>query len=401
LLPQQFYSPLLILALCEDSIACQSLSLMSVSKIRECENKLAEFFGRKYCVLTGNGTTALMAAYQLSPVTRPNVLMPAIACYNTLMAVHFAGKLPVLADVTEHNATIDPAAVESALERDRSIGAILAVHLYGQPANMHALKKIANRHDVLLVEDQAQAMGGRFEDGSLLGAIGDVSVISFGHTKIIDLEGGGAFLTDDPGYYENARKIVEGLPEPSLDKTVLELAYSRLYYAIWESGQSDRRFYRLFDEFPLLFRDLFVFKPAKDIAGKIVRGMETLDSEIEHRVRISTLYSDELCHVRGIRFFQHCKSAVPWRFSFCVDKNLRQTLLSRIRKEGFDISNWYPTLEWWLPIKNTSSANACPIARRIEKEIVNLWVSKDYSELRARSMAQKIKYLLRDLSRNH
>jgi dTDP-4-amino-4,6-dideoxygalactose transaminase len=369
--------------------------------LRACEKKIAEYFDRKFCVLTANGTTALMAAYMLTPTTRPKVLMPAIACYNPLMAVHFAGKIPVLADVTEQNATIDPDAVARALSRDGSIGAIVAVHLYGHPAQMQALKTIASHYDVMLVEDQAQAMGGRFDDGTPLGGIGDVSIISFGHTKILDLGGGGAFLTDDLGFHENVREIVENLPEPSSKKEALERAYRRLYYAIWESGQGDSRFYRLFDVFPTLFRELFLFKPTEEIAARIVRGMDKLDSEIEHRGRISSLYFDELRNVAGIRFFQPSRLAVPWRFSFCVDKRLRQPLLTRIRSDGFDISNWYPNLEWWLSSTNTNSANHCPVARRIEKEIVNLWVSKDYSESRARSMAQKIKYLLRDLSRNH
>ena len=82
-------------------------------------------------------------------------------------------------DVLKESGTIDPDLVEDILSKDENIGTVLAVHLFGNAAQMRRLTATCTAHQVLLIEDLAQAFGGRFADESLFGSSGDVSVASF------------------------------------------------------------------------------------------------------------------------------------------------------------------------------------------------------------------------------
>ena len=86
-------------------------------------------------------------------------------------------------DVLEESGTIDPDLVEDMLSKDDNIGSVLAVHLFGNAAQMSRLTATCAAHQFLLIEDLVQAFGCRFAHGSLFGSSGDVSVASFGYSK--------------------------------------------------------------------------------------------------------------------------------------------------------------------------------------------------------------------------
>lgn len=169
------------------------------------EELFAAFCEVEHGVACCNGTAALHLALLVAGVVPGDeVIVPAltyVACANTVVA---CGATPVLVDAQRSTWTLDPAAVEAAVTpRTR---AILAVHLYGHPADMDALRAIADRHDLRLVEDAAEAHGARCR-GRIAGSLGDVAAFSFYGNKILTTGEGGMVVTSDPELAARARLL--------------------------------------------------------------------------------------------------------------------------------------------------------------------------------------------------
>lgn len=160
------------------------------------ESEFAAYCGARHCVGVGNGLDALyliLKAYGIGP--DDEVIVPANTYIATWLAISHAGATPVPVEPLDATCNIDPRAIEAAITpRTR---AILAVHLYGQPADMAAIMAIAGRHGLKVVEDAAQAHGARYQ-GRRTGSLGHAAGFSFYPSKNLGALGdGGAVTTDD------------------------------------------------------------------------------------------------------------------------------------------------------------------------------------------------------------
>ena len=164
--------------------------------------ELGEYLGGAHVVPCANGTDALtLALMSLQLPAGAEVIVPAFTYVATLEAAALLGLRPVLADVLPGTFNLDPAAVAAALTP--RTGAIMAVHLFGQCADLEALRAVAARAKVALVEDNAQAIGATFRFASgetaFAGTVGEVGTTSFFPSKNLGALGdGGALLTRDP-----------------------------------------------------------------------------------------------------------------------------------------------------------------------------------------------------------
>jgi len=314
-----------------------------------------------------------------------------MACYNIVMATYFAGKVPLFSDILESDATLNPDAVARQLDSTPTIGAVLIVHLYGHPARTEEIIRICKSYDVVPIEDQAQAMGGHYSTGEPLGALGDISIISFGHTKILDVGGGGAFLTDDPALYHQAAEKALLLPKRLEEAAELERAYREIYYGIWRAGLLDRRFFTLFDDLPMKFKDTFLFSDTNSNDSRIEKALGNFESELAGRRTIADLYRSELSSIEGLKLFSPTSENVPWRFTFRLDPQIRDIVFNQVRQEGFDISGWYPCFVEWTPSGRKQGTASFPVACRLGKEVVNLWVAEGYTTKKALAAARSLK----------
>lgn len=351
-------------------------------RIEEIQSRLAECVGRRHAVLTGTGTAALSIACQLSPPERPRILIPAICCPQVLFAVLYAGKVPVLVDISARDATIDPSRVADLLDADPGIGAVIAVHLYGHRADIASLSKLAADQNVRVIEDAAQAFGGRHPDGRKFGAVGDMAVASFGHSKILDVGGGGLLLTDDDDLAARARERVQQLPFVA-EAAVAQQAknYSRLYYALWDASLTDKKFLSVFDSFPALFQSRFINAITGELAEKILAAIPKLDRELEHRRALYAEYLEAFRQMPSVKTFQvDLQSIAPWRFSCRVPEQLRDRVLTEVRNEGYDASAWYPDLAIWSLAERDHAVDSRPVAETIEREVVNFWLTSNVGQ---------------------
>ncbi|MDP2752964.1 MAG: DegT/DnrJ/EryC1/StrS family aminotransferase, partial [Nitrospirota bacterium] len=160
------------------------------------ENEFADYCDAKQCVGVGNGLEALhliLRAMDIGP--GDEVIVPSNTYIATWLAVSYAGATPVAVEPDRRTFNLDSARIEAAITpRTR---AIIAVHLYGQPADMDPIIEIARRHNLRVIEDAAQAHGARYK-GRRAGSLGDAAGFSFYPGKNLGALGdGGAVTTDD------------------------------------------------------------------------------------------------------------------------------------------------------------------------------------------------------------
>jgi len=172
------------------------------------ESAFATYCGADHCVGVSSGLDALRLGLLATRLERgAEVVVPAATFVATLEAVTQAGGVPVLVDIDEEDYCIDPAAAAAALTpRSHSL---IAVHLYGQMADMHGLGAAARRDGVLMVEDACQAHGAE-RSGLRAGAAGDAAAFSFYPGKNLGAAGdAGALVTNDDDVDELVRALRE------------------------------------------------------------------------------------------------------------------------------------------------------------------------------------------------
>jgi dTDP-4-amino-4,6-dideoxygalactose transaminase len=163
------------------------------SEVEGLEREFAEYCGVTHAVGVGSGTDALILGLRALGIgAGDEVIAPSHTALATIAAILATGATPVLADVDPVSYTIDPASVEEAISpRTR---AVIAVHLYGRPADLEAIGVLARQHKLWFVEDCAQATGAGY-GGRRVGSIGDIGCFSLYPTKNLGAIGDGGLVT--------------------------------------------------------------------------------------------------------------------------------------------------------------------------------------------------------------
>ncbi len=165
------------------------------------EDKLKEKFKVTNAIFMTSGHAALVSSLvALGIGPGDQVIIPAYTYIATAIAVVAAGAIPILAEVDD-TLTISPEDIERKITP--ATKAILPVHIQGFPCNMDAISAIAKKHNLYVVEDACQAVGGGYK-GNRLGALGDAGALSFNYFKIVSCGEGGALLTNKPEVFERA-----------------------------------------------------------------------------------------------------------------------------------------------------------------------------------------------------
>jgi dTDP-4-amino-4,6-dideoxygalactose transaminase len=170
------------------------------------ERELAKYLGVRACVGLNSGTDALVIAlrcFELQP--SDEVIVPAFGFVATAEAVRAVGAAPVFVDIDERTMNLDPRALRSVITR-RTRG-VIPVHLFGQAAPMDELLELCEQHSLFVLEDAAQALGGRHQRGKV-GSLGHAAALSFFPSKNLGACGdGGLIATDDEALAELARQL--------------------------------------------------------------------------------------------------------------------------------------------------------------------------------------------------
>ena len=176
---------------------------ISGKQVEKLEKSLAEYVGVKHCISCANGTDALTLALMAWGIKEGDaVFVPDFTFFSTGEVVSFEGALPVFIDVDKETFNISPDSLEQAIKRTLAQGktvpkAVIAVDLFGLPADYGRIRAITDKYGLKLLEDGAQGFGGRL-NGKRACSFGDISTTSFFPAKPLGCYGdGGAVFTDD------------------------------------------------------------------------------------------------------------------------------------------------------------------------------------------------------------
>jgi dTDP-4-amino-4,6-dideoxygalactose transaminase len=181
---------------------CDHANFIMGGEVTEFERRLAEFCGARHALTCGNGTDALLLGLMAKRVGPGDaVFCPTFTFAATAEVVALAHATPVFVDVREDTFNIDPDSVLAAVEMARRIGlrptGVIAVDLFGQPADYRSLEDIAERHGLWIFADAAQSFGAQYR-GCRVGQIAAMTATSFFPSKPLGCYGdGGAIFTDD------------------------------------------------------------------------------------------------------------------------------------------------------------------------------------------------------------
>lgn len=157
------------------------------------KNFIQANFGKKHVLFTVDGRNAIYLALKLAGMNKDDeILVPGYACQPVRAAIEPVCK-PVYVDIDEKTLNIDPQQIEKYITKKTK--AIYPVHLHGNPCRMKEIVDIAGRHNLIVIEDVVQSLGGQY-DNKPLGSFGDFTIISFGFAKDIACYSGGALLSN-------------------------------------------------------------------------------------------------------------------------------------------------------------------------------------------------------------
>ena len=190
-----------------------SAHFISGPEVHELENILANYVGTKHCITCANGTDAITIAMRAWGIGKDDaVFVPDFTFFSSGECPADEGATPIYVDVDQRTYNIDPVKLEDAIKRVNEEGkykarAVVAVDLFGLPANYPEIKSICEKYGLLLLEDGAQGLGGSI-NGKMSCSFGDISTTSFFPAKPLGCFGdGGAIFTDNDQWADLIRSI--------------------------------------------------------------------------------------------------------------------------------------------------------------------------------------------------
>ena len=301
------------------------------------EKEFAEYCGVSHCVGVGNGGDALtlcLRAYGIGP--GDEVVVPAHTFIATWLAVSQVGATPIPAEPRETTYNIDPVAVETALtDRTR---AIIAVHLYGQPAELARLREISDARGILIIEDAAQAHGATY-GVQRVGSLGHAAAFSFYPTKnLAALGDGGAVTTNDAEIAERLRRLRN---------------YGSTKKYIHEGVGINSRL----DELQAAFLRV---------------KLRFLDEFNELRQSVAKQYTEGLSDVPGVRLPTVVGGAQSVWHLYVIRTAMRNRLAEYLRQANIETLIHYPIPPHLSPAFQAYKNAALPLTEAISREVLSL-----------------------------
>lgn len=325
------------------------------------EASFASYCGNTHGIGVANGLDALfliLKAYGIGP--GDEVIVPSNTFIATWLAVSDCGATPIPVEPTADGFNIDPARVEAAITPRTK--AILAVHLYGQPADMDPLKALAVRHGLKLIEDAAQAHGARYR-GGVTGQLGDAAAFSFYPGKNLGALGdGGAVTTGDDALAERIR--------------TLRNYGSKVKYYNEVPGYNSR-----LDELQSAL-----------LAVKLPR----LDGDNARRRVIAAIYQRELAGIAGLTLPLVPEWAEPVWHLYVVRHAARDALTKALAEQGIGTIVHYPVPPHLQPAYAGLGYKEgdFPLAEAIHREVLSLPIAPNMTEEQALQVTAAVRAAL-------
>jgi len=371
------------------------------------EREFSEYIGHEHAVMVPSaryGFHLLLAGWGIGE--GDEVILPALTYFAIPALAIATGATPVFADICLTSHVIDPDAFEAAITPKTK--AVVPTHLFGTPCNMDAIRKIADRHGIKVIEDVAQATGARYK-GARVGSFGDASYFTFGLTKNITTLSGAMITTNDAGLAANVRAKMEaaewaplsGSAKETLTGLAMMVATHPLVYPFTvhpavvlgnrlgkdpiheRFGEAEKR-YESVPEY---------YTKARPRAVQAAVGLKQL-SRIEAlngaRIRNGRFLDDHLGNVPGLTVPTYPDGAEPIYMSFVAHHEDRDGLAAALRDRGVDTTIGYMSNCASNPLFSEFSAR-CPNAERAFTDLLHIPVHPNLSESDLKHMCEAVR----------
>ena len=332
--------------------------------ITDFEKKFAMLCGSRAAISVCNGTVALHLALLTLDVRRGDeVIVPSLTYVATANAVRYVGGVPVFVDVDPETWCLDPRKVEAAIS-SRTKG-IIAVHLYGHPADMDELNHIAAVNGLWVVEDAAEAPLATYK-GRPTGSLATIGTFSFYGNKIFTSGEGGAITLSDENLELRARTLRGQGMDPK------------------------RRYY-----FPIIG---YNFRLTNIACAILCAQLERRETIIRKRQDIFSLYRRLLLGIPGIGFQPIAPWAVisPWLFSITVDQTQfgrsRDELMHILAEDGIETRPFFISLHQLPPYRDRARGRteSLEISEQLSKSGMNLPTFTEMTSAQVERVAETI-----------
>jgi dTDP-4-amino-4,6-dideoxygalactose transaminase len=281
----------------------QSRWLGQGPQVERFENEFLQLVGAHYGIAVGSGTDALHLSYILAGIeSGDEVIVPVFTCTATNIPLLYLGAKIVFADIDPLTMNIDPKCIESLITKKTK--ALVCVHYGGLPCDMKEIREIAEKYNLVVIEDAAHAVGAEYS-GQLVGGISDFTMFSFQAIKHITTGDGGFLAFKDPTVLERAKQ----LRWFGIDRTAKQLG-------IWENDIKEVGFkYQMTD-----------LSASLGLAA-IEEFEETLQIRRNLYLHYNRLFS-EINSVQIIGKEDSIRKSAAWLYTICVEgrKNLQEKL---------------------------------------------------------------------------
>jgi perosamine synthetase len=292
------------------------------------EREFATVCDTRFAIGVCNGTAALhLALLTLNVQPGDEVLVPSLTYIATANAVRYVGAEPVFVDCDLQTWCIDPVKIEAAIT-PRTKG-IIVVHLYGHPADMDVINRLAAAHGLWVVEDAAEAPLATYK-GRPVGGLATIGTFSFYGNKVLTCGEGGALTINDPDLNARAR-LLRG-----------------------QGMDPNRRYY-----FPVTG---YNFRLTNICCALLCAQLERVDQILLRRREIFKLYGEWLASLSGIGFQPVAPFATisPWLFCLVIDESAfgigRDEVMKRLHQQGIDSRPFFIPLHTMPPFSRESQA---------------------------------------------
>jgi dTDP-4-amino-4,6-dideoxygalactose transaminase len=334
--------------------------------------------GREYAVMVGNATMGIALTLKAAGIIGKKVAIPNNVCINVPMAVMFSGNEPVYIDICKDDYGLDPERLVTVIEE---VDAVIAVHSYGYPCKIQRIEQLCEQSGTFLIEDLAVAQGAEI-DGKMAGGFGNVSIISFGAGKIIDVGHGGVILTDNYELLLDIKHLLEVVSTVmQKNKEVIEMfgsQHTKLYNKYYNHSM---------DEVPELLgkamkplENQYQYQFDKRYSDHILSALVSLSDNLYRRVDKYEKFYDVFCQYNTdiVETIALPEGAAPWRFNILVKKG-RDTILRQLILQKKKISSWHPSVDHFLEHRCKSGVDT-PVSDWLGDIILNMWINDDVDD---------------------
>lgn len=306
-------------------------------KVKEFEEKIANYIGVRYAIATSSGTTALHTALlALGIKQKDEVITTPFTFIATANSILYCNAKPVFSDINEKTFNIEPENVKEKITKRTK--AIIPVHLFGHPAEMKRLIELAEENKLFLIEDAAQALGAKYK-GKKVGCFGDCGIFSFYATKNITTGEGGMIVTDNKALAERCKKIRNH--------------GERLRYISDILG--------------------FNYRMTEIAAAIGIVQLEKLEKFIRRRIKNANFLTKKLKMVRGIETPFVAKHVRHVFHQYTIKAIKRDELKKFLLKKGIESKIYYPLPIYRQPCyKKLGYKERLPITEKIVKRVLSI-----------------------------